>query len=327
MNLSYAYQEWPYAQVFRIAREARSHSALFLVHIHDGEHLGRGECGILTQYGHSKQDLVDGFETAAKMLAQRPAREELQEAIANSSVRNAIDCALWDLECKRDGKSPWQMAGLERRAELQVDITIGINATEKMCRDARAAVDKGYRILKIKANAEQVVDKVSAITAVAPGLTFIVDANEAWSIRQLEQLAPQLHDLGVALIEQPLPHHDDAAMARYRGPIPICADESCESLQQLDTLQARYQAINIKLDKVGGLTPALQLARAAKERGMGLMLGCHGPTSLGIAPAYVVGTLADFRDLDGPALLHQDRLHGMRYRNGYLHCFTPGLWA
>lgn len=327
MQLSYAYQEWPYAQVFRIAREARSCSPLFLVHIHDGEYLGRGECGILTQYGHSRQDLIDGFDAAAKMLQQRPTREELQQVIANSSVRNAIDCALWDLECKRDGKSVWEMTGLERPDALEVDITIGINATEKMCADARDAVKNGYRILKLKANAQQVVEKVSAITAVAPGLTFIVDANEAWSMGQLEQLAPQLHELGVALIEQPLPHGDDAAMEHYAGPVPICADESCESLAQLDVLQARYQAINIKLDKVGGLTPALELARAAKQRGMGLMLGCHGPTSLGIAPAYVVGTLADYRDLDGPALLHQDRVHGMRYRDGYLHCFTPALWA
>lgn len=327
MQLRYAYQEWPYAQLFRISRSAREKSDLFLVHISDGDVLGRGECGILPAYGHTRQDVEQGFKAAIKVISEGPTREELPQLIANSSVRNAIDCAMWDLECKRSGKSVWELAGVEARDSLEVDITVGINTTEKMCADASHAVAAGYRILKIKASADQVLEKVAAIAAVAPGLRFIVDANEAWSMQQLEAIAEDLGKLGVVLIEQPLPHGADAAMEYYKGPVPVCADESCESLAQIDELESRYQSINIKLDKVGGLTAALELARAARARGMGLMLGCNGPTSLGIAPAYVVGTLADYCDLDGPALLHQDRANGMVYRGGHLHCFTSALWA
>jgi len=327
MELLYAFQEWPYRETFRISRSSRANSSLFLVIIRDGPFIGRGECSYLEQYGHTRQTVLDGLEAARAVLEKNPSRAEIQDLIPNSSVRNAIDCALWDLECRKQRRSVWAMAGVERRESVEVDLTISVNPTEKMCADAVAARASGYQLIKLKADKHQVVERVAAIANAAPDARFIVDANEAWDMNALEACAPELHALGVILIEQPLHHQNDAPLADYRGPIPICADESCRSAAELDTLCARYQAINIKLDKVGGLTPGLALARAAKARGLKLMIGCSGPTSLGVAPAYVLATLADFVDLDGPALMIDDRAHPMRYSQGRLYCFEPELWG
>ncbi|MFU8764778.1 MAG: dipeptide epimerase [Haliea sp.] len=327
MRLRFRYEEYPYAEVFRISRSASVNTGVFVAEVSDGVYTGRGECSTLEQYGQTREDVLTAFEAAVALLAAGMGRADLPAMVSNSSVRNAIDCALWDLECKSQQRSIWELTGIQRADSLPVDITLGINSVDKMQSDAEAAYAAGYRLLKIKADADQVLPRVAAIAAVAPGVPLIVDANEAWSIAQLAALAPELSELGVVLIEQPLSHLADEALADYRGPIPLCADESCQSAAQLDVLQQRYQSINIKLDKVGGLTPALALARAAKQRGLGLMMGCGGPTSLGIAPAYVVGTLADYCDLDGPALLREDRADAVEYRNGRLLCFTAALWG
>lgn len=327
MRLTTVFQEWPYRQVFRISRSARETSEMFVAYVTDGGHVGRGECGLLPQYGHTIDDLVAGFEQARAMLQGGAGYEEIDAAIANSSVRNAIDCALLDLECKQQSISIWTRLGVAATAAIEVDLTIGINALDKMREDAASAVAQGYTILKVKADAEQTIEKVSAIASVAEGLRLIVDANEAWTIELLHAICDDLHRLGVVLIEQPLPHTNDKALAGYRGPVPLCADESCNDRSDLDVLAARYQSINIKLDKVGGLRRGLAMAHAAKARGMGLMLGCNGPTSLGLAPSYVLGALSDFNDLDGPALLGDDRADAMKYANGHLQCFTPALWG
>jgi L-alanine-DL-glutamate epimerase-like enolase superfamily enzyme len=327
MELLYAYQEWPYRETFRISRSSRANSSLFLAIVRDGEHVGRGECSYLEQYGHTRDDVLSGLERARDILADNPSREDLERLIPNSSVRNAVDCAMWDLECRRAGQSVWKRAGVERAESIEVDITISVNPIPKMCADARLAASQGYGVLKLKADKDQVVERVQAIAEAVPGVRFIVDANEAWDIGALERSADALHDLGVVLIEQPLHHQRDEALARYRGPIPVCADESCRGLEDLDQLAERYQAINIKLDKAGGLTPGLALARAAKARGLGLMIGCSGPTSLGVAPAYVIATMAEFVDLDGPALMLDDRAGAMRYSGGRLFCFGSDLWG
>jgi L-alanine-DL-glutamate epimerase-like enolase superfamily enzyme len=327
MDLIYAYQQWPYRETFKISRGATVCSELFVAWLRDGDLIGRGECGILTQYGHTRDDLVEGFEQSRAVLHRNPARDEIAAEIPNSSVRNAIDCALWDLECKRSGHDVWGLAGVKRPESIEVDLTISVNPTDKMCADAARAAEQGYRIIKLKADRTDVLERVSAISARIPGAVFIVDANEAWDIQTLRDVAEPLARLGVVLIEQPLHHAADQDLAGYSGPVPICADESCRDLGDLDRLAQRYQAINIKLDKVGGLTPALALARAAKARGLGLMLGCSGPTSLGAAPAYVVAALADYVDLDGPALLLDDREGRMVYRKGRLHPFDARLWG
>lgn len=327
IELIHAYQEWPYTETFRISRSAKVNSELLVVYLRDGAFVGRGECGLLPQYGQTRQDVEEAFEAARGLLLRGASREDVAREVRNSSARNAIDCALWDLECKSSGQDVWSLTGLERLESIEVDLTIGINPTSKMQADALDAVRKGYRILKLKADKDDVLERVSAIAAACPGIRLIVDANEAWDIDALNALAPRLSGLGVELIEQPLHHKADAPLRDYRGDIPLCADESCSSIKDLPRLVELYQAINIKLDKVGGLTPGLELNRAAKARGLKVMLGCSGPTALGAAPAYVLGTLCDFVDLDGPALLLDDRAHPMRYQDGRLLCFSPALWG
>jgi L-alanine-DL-glutamate epimerase-like enolase superfamily enzyme len=327
MDLLYAYQEWPYAEAFRISRSTSVNSELFIVYIRDGEWVGRGECGLLPQYGQTRTDVELAFEAARRLFVQGATPRQVVLQIENSSARNAIDSASWDLECKRAGADIWQETGIAKRDSIEVDLTIGINSTPKMCADAAAAAKQGYRILKLKADKDDVLERVSAIARACPDVRLIIDANEAWDIETLNALSAPLEGLGVALIEQPLHHKADDALRAYTGAIPLCADESCSSIDDLPRLSALYQAVNIKLDKVGGLTAGIELNRAAKARNLAVMLGCSVPTSLGAAPAYVLGTLCDFVDLDGPALLLDDREHAMRYRDGRLLCFEPSLWG
>ncbi len=327
LQMIFAYQEWPYRQVFKFARETRETAPLFLVHLSDGEFIGRGECGLQSLHDETPQSVAAQLQKIGERIAAIGSRERLNSEIAACSARNAVDCAFWDLECKRAGKSVWEIAGVARPERIEVDITIGINALEKMRADAKAAFERGYRLLKIKADAESVLEKVAAISKVAPGIRLIVDANEAWSMSQLRRLAPELKALNVVVIEQPLKHDHDEALADYDSPIPLCADESCATRENLAVLEARYDAINIKLDKSGGLTEALALAHAARAAKLGLMMGCNGGTSLGIAPGYVVGSLCDWRDLDSQELLFEDRAGGMVTRDGNLFAFDRTFWG
>lgn len=327
MKLTFAYQEWLYAETFRISRGAKDISPLFLAVLRDGQGHGRGECGVLTQYGQTPADVRSAFEAVPPELPDGLSRADIPGLTPNRSVRNALDSALWDLECRRSHADIWTLTGVERPESLEVDLTISVNVAPRMVADALSAAARGYRILKLKADRHEVVDRVEAIAAAVPGARFVVDANEAWDMATLERVAPRLAELGVELIEQPLRHGEDAELEGYRGPIPVCADESCRDSDDLEVLRRRYQAINIKLDKVGGLTPGLVLARGAREAGLKIMVGCSGPTSLGAAPAYVVGALADYLDLDGPALLLDDRADAMTYSGGRLHCMTGSLWG
>lgn len=327
MDLIFAYQEWPYAETFKISRGASTVSPLFLAVVRDGEHWGRGECGLLPQYGETADDVRRHFEAAVEVLRGGVSRADLPARIANSCVRNAIDCALWDLECRRARADIWTLTGVARPPSLEVDLTISVNDADKMVADARRAAARGFRILKLKADQNDVIARVSAVAAAAPGARLIVDANEAWDFEGLRRLAPDLARLGVTLIEQPLHHLKDEPLAGYDGPVPLCADESCRNVEDLERLSTRYQAINIKLDKVGGLTGALALAAAAQSIGLDLMVGCSGPTSLGAAPAYVLGAQARYLDLDGPALLLDDREHRMRYVSGRIEAPDALLWG
>ena len=327
MELLYAYQEWAYAETFRISRSAKTNSELFVVYLRDGQFIGRGECGLLPQYGQDRDDVASALDTARDLVAGGVTHLDIAAQVQNTSARNALDCALWDIECKKAGQSIWTKTGLPQVDSIEVDITIGINSLDKMRIDALAATSKGYRILKIKADRSDVLEKVETIAEACPGVQLIVDANEAWDISTLNEVAPRLEQLGVCLIEQPLHHKADGALKDYKANIPLCADESCSSIDDLPRLSELYQAINIKLDKVGGLTPGLELNRAARQRDLKVMLGCSGPTSLGAAPAFVLASLCDFVDLDGPALLLEDRSPAMRYSDGRLYCFSPALWG
>jgi L-alanine-DL-glutamate epimerase-like enolase superfamily enzyme len=327
LHLTHAYQEWPYRKLFRISRGAREVSALFVVHLSDGRHIGRGECGILTHYGESRESLVEAFEAIRPRLDELSTPELLTAAMPAGSARNALDCALWDLACKRSGRSIWELTGIDRPPHLEVDCTIGIDDSESMRADAVRLVEQGFRVLKIKANAEGVVDTVRAIGSVAPGVRLIVDANEAWTLAQLKEVAAPLKELNVVLIEQPLHRDIDRELEGYKSPVPLYADESCATSADLPRLAKLYDGVNIKLDKSGGLTEALALARGARERGMGVMVGCNGATSLGLAPAYVIGALSEPRDLDSAALLFEDRPGGLRYGGGDLFEVAPGFWG
>jgi L-alanine-DL-glutamate epimerase-like enolase superfamily enzyme len=327
LKMMFAYQEWPYRQTFEFARETREFAPLFLVQISDGTHIGRGECGLQSLKNETRDGIVAQLQEVKNRISDIASRQELNRVVPPCSARNAVDAALWDLECKRAEESIWQRTGIRRPEKIEVDITIGINPTQKMCADAQVAVSKGYRLLKIKSDAKDILDRIGAISAVAPGARFIVDANEAWSMEQLRTLAPALKSLNVILIEQPLHHEKDAPLIGYDCPIPLCADESCATRDGLSGLAKRYDAVNIKLDKSGGLTEALQLARDARDLGMGLMMGCNGATSLGNAPAYVVGSLCDWRDIDSQELLFEDRAGGMVTRNGELFAFDRALWG
>lgn len=327
LHMSYAYQEWPYRKVFRISRSAREFSSLFVVHLSDGEHIGRGECGVLPHYGETRESVAAEFEAMRAQLPYCPTPQLLNEKMAAGSARNALDCALWDLTCKRTGRSIWELTHVPRPAHLEIDCTIGIDDRAAMCADAARLVGEGFRVLKIKANAEAVMETVRAIAAAAPSARLIIDANEAWTLPQLKSVAPELAELNVALIEQPLHRDIDEQLADYHSPVPLYADESCATSADLERLAARYDGVNIKLDKTGGLTEALALARAAAARAMGVMIGCNGATSLGLAPAYVIGALCEHRDLDSAALLFEDRVGGLRFANGDLFEVAAGFWG
>lgn len=327
LQLDYYFQQWPYRKLFRISRDAHKESDLFLVHVTDGTHIGRGECSILLQYGESRESLTDTFENMAKRISDCGTPEDLNAAMSAGAARNAIDCALWDLRCKQKKRSIWELAGVAPRERLEVDQTIGIDTPEIMQADARRLAAEGYREIKVKANADKVLDCVSAIVEAAPKTNIIVDANEAWSIDILKALTPDLQRLNVRLIEQPLHRRDDAALENYKSPIPLCADESCATSADFARLARRYDAVNIKLDKAGGFTEGLKMAREAQALGLDLMIGCAGQTSLGLAPAYVIGTLCTYRDLDSAALLAEDRINGMAYVKGDLLRFNRALWG
>jgi L-alanine-DL-glutamate epimerase-like enolase superfamily enzyme len=314
-------------KVFRIARESQEFSPVHVVHLTDGEHIGRGECGELRHYGESRASIDAALQDMAEQIDDIASPERLNAAVAAGSARNALDCALWDLSCKRTGRSIWEQTRVESRPTLEIDFTIGIDDPDEMCRTAHELAASGYRELKIKVDASHVLRTVSAIAKAAPGVRLIVDANEAWTIDELRELALPLRALGTALIEQPLHRRDDHQLEGFDSPVPLYADESCATSADLDRLQKRYAGINIKLDKCGGLTEALKMVRGARARGMGLMIGCSGATSLGLAPAYVVGTLCDYRDLDSAGLHFDDRSAGMHYRQGEIACFTSRLWG
>jgi L-alanine-DL-glutamate epimerase-like enolase superfamily enzyme len=327
LSLAYFYQQWPMRKVFRISRETQDRSPTHVVHVSDGQHIGRGECGELRHYGESRQSIEATFETMRLRLPECPTPELFNAAFAAGSARNAVDCALWDLACKRSGKSIWQLTGIAQQPRLEIDFTIGIDDVEDMCRSAAQLATFGYRELKIKVDAASALRTVSAIAQAAPGTRLLVDANEAWTLEQLQELVEPLQKLNVTMIEQPLRRQDDHQLEGFSSPIPLYADESFATSADLDRMRKRYNGVNIKLDKCGGLTEALKIVSGARERGLGVMIGCAGATSLGLAPAYVVGTLCNFRDLDSAGLHFDDRSAGMLYRGGNIGCFTPSLWG
>lgn len=324
-ELSVHVEQWRLVQPFRISRHVWETSNPVVVEIADGEHVGRGEASGLYYLDETSESMLEQIDRVAPHIRAGASREELLELLPHGGARNAVDCALWDLEAKKAGRTIWELTGITPKP-LTTVFTIGIEADAEVM-GQRAAEAKEHPALKIKLSADTPLERMQAVRAARPDAALVVDANQAWSFAELQRLAPRFAELGVSMIEQPLPRGEDEALAGYQSPVPLCADESCLHTGELDAASARYQMINIKLDKSGGLTEALRLARKAEERGLGLMVGNMVGTSLAMAPSFVIGQLCQFIDLDGPLLLREDRALGMRYERGTVHVPNPALWG
>jgi L-alanine-DL-glutamate epimerase-like enolase superfamily enzyme len=253
-------------------------------------------------------------------------RQAIQDLLPAGAARNALDCALWDLESKRSGKRAWQLANLQVVDRIETSFTVSLGTPAAMGDVAKAHADAP--LLKLKLDGDELdLARVRAVRQAAPAARLLLDANESWSRDHYCRITPALVDLGVELIEQPFPAGKDKVLETLPHPIPVCADESCHTTADLPGLMNRYQVVNLKLDKTGGLTEALLLAEQARKRGLKLFIGCMVCTSLGIAPARILATDADYVDLDGPLLLAGDRHHGLSYQDGKIGLPAPELWG
>lgn len=316
---------WPLARTFRIARGARDEISVVVVRLQEGDHCGAGEGYPYRRYGESTASVLDQINSVSAQIEEGANREALQRLLPAGAARNAIDCALWDLAAKQAGKPVAALAGVGQPGEIITAQTIGIDTPEAMRASAAELADAP--LLKVKLDADEVLERLAAVRRAAPGARLIVDANESWSADLLASLMQPLAALGVALLEQPLPAGEDAALGGMAHPVPICADESCHTAGDLERLSGLYDYINIKLDKTGGLTGALVLASMARAQGLGIMLGCMICTSLAIAPAALLAGFAEFIDLDGAWWLKEDRASPVRYRHGRLLLPAAGLWG
>ena len=323
--LEVARERWPLRAAFTISRGSKTASEVVVARIREGEHEGRGECVPYPRYGETAEGVAAAIESLAPALRDGLGRTELQDMLPAGAARNALDCALWDLECKTKGVRAWKIAGLAAPGPLTTAYTLSLDSPEAM--KAVAARNAARPLLKLKLGGSGDVDRVAAVREGAPEARIVVDANEGWTPEDYEALAPQLERLGVAMIEQPLPAGKDEALLHLERPVPVCADESCHDRATLQALAGRYDVVNIKLDKTGGLTEALALLDAARESGFAIMVGCMIATSLSMAPALLVADGAAFVDLDGPLLLAGDRPHGLRYDGALVHSPAPALWG
>jgi L-alanine-DL-glutamate epimerase-like enolase superfamily enzyme len=311
---------FPLAQVFTISRGSRSEAQVLTVTVSDGTHVGRGECVPYARYGET----LDSVEALILGVDANIDRAGLYTLPAGAA-RNALDCALWDLEARRTGRRVWDLAGLAAPGPVVTAYTLSLDEPAAMRAEA---VKHAHRpLLKIKLGTPDDMGRLEAVRAGAPASTIIVDANEGWSAAIYADLAPHLLRLGVALVEQPLPAGADDALIGMERPVPVCADESCHDRASLAGLKGKYDVVNIKLDKTGGLTEALALRDAARAQGYGVMVGCMVGSSLAMAPAVLVAQGAEVVDLDGPLLLARDRDHALRYDDRGVHPPDAELWG
>ena len=325
MQVKISRVEWPYAAVFRISSGAQVSAEAVQVELQDGSFTGRGEGHSVFYHGETVDSMLAQLKSIEGDLARGISREQLQARMPAGGARNAVDCALWDLEAKRAGKRAWVLAGMKSVGPITSDFTLSLDTPAAMAESA-ARVPQ-YSRLKLKLTGDGDIERVAAVRAVRPNASLIVDANQAWSERHLREFTPKLRELGVKLIEQPLPAGEDEVLARFSSPIPLCADESCQTRTSLPAVAGKYQYVNIKLDKTGGLTEALALAREAQELGFKLMVGCMAGSSLSMAPAFLIGQLCDFVDLDGPLLAKADMPHPIRYDGGSMQPPDSELWG
>ncbi len=309
------------AEVFTISRGSRSEAKVLTVRIERGGVLGWGECVPYARYGES----LDSVTAQIEALPGGITRAELQDALPPGAARNAVDCALWDIEAKAAGKRVWDLAGLPAPGPMITAYTLSLDTPDAMRR--KAAQNAHRPVLKIKLGTPDDMPRLEAVRAGAPEAKIIVDANEGWTVESYLDLAPHLLRLGVAMVEQPLPAAGDEDLIGLDRLVPVCADESCHDRNSLAHLKGKYDMINIKLDKTGGLTEALALRDVARAEGYQVMVGCMVGSSLAMAPAVLVAQGAEVVDLDGPLLLAEDRDMPLRYADGQVFPPEPGLWG
>jgi L-alanine-DL-glutamate epimerase-like enolase superfamily enzyme len=316
---------WPLAEAFVIARGSKTEAEVVVAEISDGAHRGRGEAVPYARYGETVASVLAQIEGVRAQIEARPDRAGLQGLLPPGAARNALDCALWDLEAKRAGVRAWTLAGRARLDPVKTCFTISLGSPPAMAEAARANARRP--MLKLKIGGPDDLDGVAAVRAAAPRARLIVDANEGLSLEDLRRLAPELARLDVKLLEQPLAAGEDAALDGYESPLPLCADESLHTRAELAACAGRYGLINIKLDKTGGLTEALALAAEARDLGFGLMIGCMVATSLAMAPAMILAQGAAFVDLDGPLLLARDRDPGLVITGSLIEPPSSAVWG
>lgn len=325
MKLEIARETFPLKTVFTISRGSKTAAETIIVKATEAGMSGCGECVPYARYGETAESVVAQLEAMRPRCEAGITRQELQSLMPPGAARNALDCALWDLEAKRSDCPVYQLAGLGPPQPVTTAFTLSLEAPDAMEKAARKNAHRP--LLKIKLGGEQDLACVQAVRAGAPVSDLIIDANEAWDEATWLSLMPQLAELGVCLVEQPLPEGRDQVLAREPRLVPVCADESCHTQDDLPALAGRYDFVNIKLDKTGGLTGALALYEKAAQAGFGIMVGCMVASSLAMAPAMLIAHLSRYVDLDGPLLLEKDRENGLKFEGSIIHPPSPELWG
>ena len=325
MRLTIADERWPIAGSFTISRGSKTEAHVVTVTLEDGGHAGHGECVPYPRYEETVPQVTAALEASRSRIEAGIARHDIASILAPHAARNALDCALWDLAAKQAGKPVWQLAGLPQPKPAVTAYTLSLDTPEAMGEAAAQAAARP--LLKLKLGREGDEERLRLIRRNAPNSRLIVDANEGWSPDNLAAMLAACADVGVELVEQPLPAGNDEALRGLRRAVTVCADESAHGLDTLDELVGKYDAINIKLDKTGGLTPAIALARAAQERDLGIMVGCMLATSLAMAPAFLLAPYAEVIDLDGPLLLKKDRVPAITFDGSLMQPPPPELWG
>ncbi len=325
MHLTITRNSWPIAGTFTIARGSKTSAETVTVTLSDGQHVGNGECVPYARYDETVDGVISALESQKAAIEKIQTREMISALALPHAARNALDCALWDLEAKRSGEPVWQLADVNEPQAVTTAYTISLGDPATMAEAAKAASHRP--LLKIKLGRDGDGDRLAAIREAVPLARLIVDANEGWRAHSIDEMLAHCVKQRVELVEQPLPANDDEALRGITKPVILCADESAHGLESLDGLLGKYHAINIKLDKTGGLTPALAMARAAKVRDLKIMIGCMVGSSLAMAPAFLLAGYADYIDLDGPLLLAKDREHAIQYDGGTMQPPPRALWG
>ncbi len=325
MKISVVTESFPLAQAFVISRGARTAAEVITVRVSADGFTGWGECVPYARYGETAESVTAQIDAARAELAALGGAADLAALMPPGAARNALDCALADLAAKAAGRRVWEMLGLPAPVPMVTAFTLSLGSPEAM--EMQARLHAARPLLKIKLGTPDDMPRLEAVRRGAPDARIIVDANEGWTAEVYAELAPHLIRLGVELVEQPLPAGQDEILAEMARPLPVCADESCHDRASLASLRGRYDVVNIKLDKTGGLSEALALRDAARAQGFGVMVGCMVGTSLAMAPAVLVAQGADYVDLDGPLLLAKDRAHALRYDAAGVHPPDPALWG